>query len=486
MRSSGSISAHGVLLVACLALAALGASWAWKLHARPPRPRYVLVNETGRHDFDLALRMSLSLAEKKSGIENALVLLASLPPGKTIEEAAADYFSRLRIGERRNGRGVLYLYSARENLMKIEVSYALEGDIPDAYCRELEEAARTYMLSEVPQDFVSELIITTNLRGMGTKDADALSRPRWMSDDFLSGGAGALIHGYARTVEDYERAIRKLPEADLRDYAPSKDAEATLRRYLASLEAGIGDPRVPLLTKGGAVFRSVVPRDPAQLRRIFEFLQAGSPLRLFFSGDLALAVPAPGHSNLPVVLRRASDGLWYVDEPKAWTYFHRFEDGVDFQVKFADNPFLRALDGAGLLVTRQPIYGGHAGTPALPRYPFSPSVAVRELQERIAGHPDDAAAYAALGDLYLFEMDWITKAIGMYEKAQALAPETLAYRWRLVDLYLNDSRADKFLEELKFLSSRPDADGQARAWYRYYKAQYDAVMAGAGAAAAAR
>src|SRR6185437_457207 len=192
MRSSGSISARGVLLVACLALAALGASWAWKLHARPPRPRYVLVNETGRHDFDLALRMSLSLAEKKSGIENALVLLASLPPGKTIEEAAADYFSRLRIGERRNGRGVLYLYSARENLMKIEVSYALEGDIPDAYCRGLEEAARTYMLSEVPQDFVSELIITTNLRGMGTKDADALSRPRWMSDDFLSGGAAAL------------------------------------------------------------------------------------------------------------------------------------------------------------------------------------------------------------------------------------------------------------------------------------------------------
>jgi hypothetical protein len=478
MPSSASTSRRRALLAAGLAIAFLAAgSWAWKLHARAQRPRYVLVNETARHDFDLAFRMSLRLAEKKSGIENALVLLAALPPGKTIEETAADYFSRLRIGERRNGRGLLYLYSAKENLMRIEVAYALEGDIPDAYCRELEEAARTYMLSEVPQDFISELIITTNLRGMGSKDAAALSRPEWLSDDFLSGGAGARIHGYARTLEDYERAIRKLPEADLHQYAPSKDADETLRRYLASLEAGIGDPRLPLLTQGGAVFRSVVPRDAAQLRRIFRFLQAGSPLRLLFSGELALAVPRPGHSNLPVVLRRGADGLWYVDEPKAWTYFHRFEDDVNFQVKFADDPFLPALGAGGLLAARDAIYGNHAGTPPLPPYPSSPSAAVRTLERRIAQHPEDAAAYAALGDVYFFEMDWITKSIEMYEKAQALAPGTLAYRWRLVDLYLNDSRADKFLQELQVLASRPDADGQARAWYRYYKAQYDSVLA---------
>ena len=60
-------------------------------------------------------RMSLKLAEKKSGIENALVLLPALPPGKTIENTAAELLSKFRIGERRRGRGVLYLYSAKEN-----------------------------------------------------------------------------------------------------------------------------------------------------------------------------------------------------------------------------------------------------------------------------------------------------------------------------------------------------------------------------------
>lgn len=466
---------RAALIASCVALAVLAGAWrAWPLLHPPERPEYVLINETGQHDFDLALTMSLKLAERKSGIENALVLLPSLPPSKTIGETAADLLSRLRIGARRNGRGILYLYSARENLLKIEVSYALEGDIPDAYCRRLEEAARTYMLSEVPQDFISELIITTNLRGMGSReDAGPRSRPAWLSDEFLSGGAGALIHGYGRTLADYQRAVRRLPSADLDDYLPSKDADQSVRRYLASLAAGIGDPRLPLLTEGSRIFRAVVPRDDAQQRRIFEFFQAAAPYRLRFSGDLGLAIPQPAHSNLPIVLRRGADGLWYVDEPKAWTYFHRFEDDVDFHVKFPDNPFLDALRALHMPGADRAIYEDHARTPARIAYPYSLAAAVQAGEDRIRAAPGDAAAYAALGDLYLFEMDWITKSIALYEKAEALAPGNPDYRWRLADLYLDASRADKFLEELKFLSRRSPADPQARTWYRYYREQYD-------------
>src|SRR5882762_5505421 len=191
---------HRFATALTLAAAVAGAAYL-RWHPREaPRPRYVLVNETARHDFDLALRMSLKLAEEKSGIENALVLLAALPPDKSIEETAAEQFSRFRIGARRNGRGVLYLYSAKENLLKIEVSYALEGEIPDVLCRQLEEAAKTYMLSEVPQDFISELIITTNLRGIGSRQQAApTARPTWINDEFLSGGAGALVHGYSKS-----------------------------------------------------------------------------------------------------------------------------------------------------------------------------------------------------------------------------------------------------------------------------------------------
>ena len=65
-------------LICVAVLAALGGAVAWHHAHAPRRPQYVLINETGQHDFDLAFRMSLKLAENKSGIENALVLLQSL------------------------------------------------------------------------------------------------------------------------------------------------------------------------------------------------------------------------------------------------------------------------------------------------------------------------------------------------------------------------------------------------------------------------
>jgi TPM domain len=456
-----------------LALVAAGALL-WKRAQAPQRARYVLINETARHDFDLAFRMSLKLAEEKSGIENALVLLPQLPPAKTLEDAAVEYFSKLRIGARRNGRGILYLYSARENLLKVEVSYALEGEIPDLFCHQLEEAARTYMLSEVPQDFISELIITTNLRGMGSKsEAGSMARPAWINAEFLSGGAGALVHGYSRTLEEYQRAIRRLPQAQLNAYLPSVSAGITLQRYLLSLAQGVGDPRLPLLTEGSRIFRAVVPRDEAQQKRIFEFLDAAAPPRLVYAKDFALAVPQPGKSNLPIVLRRGTDGLWYVDEPKSWTYFHRFEDNVNFYVKYADNPFLKQLRSLRTPNMEQAIYADHVRTPIPPDYPFALARHVKTLEERTRALPNDAASYAALGNLYLFEMNWITRAIAYYEKAAALAPSELEYHWRLMDLYLNASRAENMLAELKFLSEHLPGDKQTRTWYEFYRKEYE-------------
>lgn len=459
-------------LALVLGVAVVGGAFLWQHTREPKRDRYVLINETNRHDFDLALHMSLKLAEKKSGIENALVLLPALQEGKTIEGTAAELFSKLRIGARRDGRGILYLYSVKDNLLKIEVSYALEGEITDGYCGRMEDAARTYMLSEVPQDFLSELIITTNLRGMGSKIEPASKRPEWLNAEFLSGGAGALVHGYSKSLDDYTRAIQHLPEAQLSSFRSSKDANITLQRYLLSLELGVGDPRLPLLTEGSRIFRATVPRDEWQQKRIFEFFEAAAPYRLLYANDLALLVPQPGKSNLPFVLRRGTDRLWYVDEPKSWTYFHRFEDDVNFLVKYADNPFLPQLRAAGMPHMETAVYGNHASTPARPAYPFGLAQAVNSMEARIRTS-NDAATYASLGDLYLFEMNWITKAIACYEKAEALAPNQFEYRWRLMDLYLNDSRADKMLAELKFLSEHLPNDTQTRAWYEYYKKEYD-------------
>ena len=111
------------------------------------------------HRHDLALAMSVKLASKKTDSEFALVRRRELPSGMNIKELALDLFEKFRIGKR-NGKGVLILFVEKTKEVKIEVSYALEGILTDALCRRLENAAQTYFLSDIPQDYFSELLIT--------------------------------------------------------------------------------------------------------------------------------------------------------------------------------------------------------------------------------------------------------------------------------------------------------------------------------------
>ncbi len=441
----------------------------------PSRPRYIFINETDHHEHDLALKMSLKLAEKRAGVENALILLKELPPGQTIERTAADLSREWSIGRDRSGRGLLYVYAEKENLFKIEVSYALEGVIPDALCGRLERAAQTYMLSEIPQDFLSELLITMNLRAKESGGADDQSSPLpdWLDANFLSGGAGVRAQGYRRSLADVQAAVARLPAARLADYAPSADPRETVARYLKSLALGVGDPRLPLLTEGSRVFRAVVPRNGDQQRRVYDYYKKASPATLLTAGALALAVFRPGVPNLPIVLRQSSAGLWFVDEAKSWTYFHRYEDGTDFYPKYDDLPFIAGLRALRFPTADRIVYRGRVKTPAPAPYPYSLAAAAQSLEDEASRDPDNADRWAALGEFYLFETDWLSQALRCFEKAADLAPDRMEYRWRLFDLYMNDSQAEKALKTLKFLSEKLPGDGEARRLYKFYREIYD-------------
>ena len=51
------------ILAGVAILAAIAVAFAWHHVHAPQRAEYVLINETDQHDFDLAFRMSLKLAE---------------------------------------------------------------------------------------------------------------------------------------------------------------------------------------------------------------------------------------------------------------------------------------------------------------------------------------------------------------------------------------------------------------------------------------
>lgn len=454
--------------VALLAAFALSAA----LGLAAGRPRYIFINESSLRGHDLALKMSLKLAEKGSGIENALILLDHLPDHQSLEQTATRLFDQHRIGVDRQGRGILYLYSEKENAFKIEVSYALEGIFPDALCGRLEEGARTYMLSEIPQDFLSELIITMNLHGREKDAATMATTPSWLLTTYLSGGAGVSAAGYRPTLAEVQRAIRTVAPADVAAVEPTTDPETTLKRYLASLEAGLGDPRLPLLTEGSQIFRAVVPRNAAQQRRVFDYYRRALPYRLHVKDGLALAVFKPGVANLPVLLRRTATGAWLVDEPRAWTWFHRYEDSVNFFPKYDDVPFVIELQAVRFPTAFSPTYRQRVPTPPAPRLPFDLKREVEALEAQTAARPADAGAFARLGELYLFEMNWRSRAIAAFERAAALEPRNLAHHWRLYDLYINNSEMEKALSELRLLAQALPRDPELHTWLTFYTDAY--------------
>ncbi len=439
------------------------------------RPRYIFINQTDRHEHDLALKMSLKLAEQRSGIENSLVLLKTLPGKASIEETAESIFQRWKIGQDRGGKGILYLYSEDENLFKIEVSYALEGIFPDALCRRLEEAAKTYMLSDIPQDFLSELLITMNIHGQDNKaELESFSNaPAWLKSGYMSGGAGAGAKGYRRSLKEYAEAVHRLPAEKLEDFEPSRDPHEVIDRYFKSLELGLGDPQLPFLTQGGQIFRMVVPRNKTQQQRVLNYYRKAMPFQLYTYENLGLAVFRPGVANLPIVLRHSNDGLWYIDEPKSWTYFHRFENGNDFYPKYDDLPFLQDLVSAQQPNAHQPIYRARVPTPPVISYPFSLVERVEDLDRKIKSDPYNDRAYAELGEVYLFEIGWVKKALEIFEKAANLNPQQIEYRWRLYDLYVNDSQMEKALDELKFLAKALPDDEEVKRWYFFYSKAYN-------------
>jgi hypothetical protein len=81
---------------------------------------------------------------------------------------------------------------------------------------------------------------------------------------------------------------------------------------------------------------------------------------------------------------------------------------------------------------------------------------VRGLVHDIEEHPRDSAAYARLGDTYLFEMNWLTRAREMFEKASTIDEENPGYHWRLHEIYINLSIPERALHELKILAPPPD------------------------------
>ncbi len=447
----------GLVLVAALAAGAVF-GWPWIRDQLRPPARNAFVNETADHKHDRALRSSARWFTERTGINLGIVIVRELPRLSTIESRADELFTELRLGRRSDGKALLFLWAEKERRFKIEVSYDLEGVFPDALCRRLEEGARTFMLNTSPfarRDFIVELNVTmmlhyTEYARVGTRSAMPLfpdAGKRYVGG-YLSGGAGYVGSGYSAAVEQVKLELKPLDKGLHDAMLPSMVPEETVERYLQSLELGIGEPQLPLLTEASSYFRMDKPHAPGYLQRIRAYISKGLPYRIKEQGDLAVVNFRPGTPVLPIFLRRDERRLWRVDEPKVWASVSLYQDGSS-QLKYMSSPYafgVEARPGQPLWA----VFGDKAVPPPLLAMPTRLTERLRRAESAVKARPGDAEAWKTLADLLHFEIFWLQATETVYEKIVQLEPGNEAMLWRLLDIYQMTS----------------DVDGQNRVWCR--------------------
>jgi hypothetical protein len=446
-----------------------------------PRDKVLFVNETADRKYDRVLKASARYFQERTGLQLGIILKSGLPDERGIEPFAAEAFKKARLGERNGGKALLFVWAEKERLFKIEVGYALEGVFPDALCRRLEAGARTFMLSGTPyarRDFLVELIVTMGLQYLEYRKTGQVpdftlptSGAGQLSTRYLSGGAGIVGRGYASSMEQVEREQVALPAGLASRMQPDADIDVVVRRYLESLELGIGDPQLPLVTEASRYFRMEKPHSPGYLQRIRAYQSKGMPYRIEQKNDLAAVHFKPGTPVLPILLRRNDKGLWFVDEPKVWSHFHLYQDG-SHGLKYNGAPYAfaaTAQSGAG----GRARFGSLVEVPPLARLSTDPRQLLRDAENAVFRAPRDPNAYMQLADVLHFELYWINAVGPVYEKVLELVPEDTAVRWRLVDIYEMTSDVDGAERQFREILKRNPNDVYAAHFLKHFKEFYD-------------
>jgi tetratricopeptide (TPR) repeat protein len=312
-----------VRLVVAVALAAIAlALWGrFPLVERPSRqaaereggPAPVVEDRAGRIGaFERPIRYFADAMREQLGIDLRVVTLHQ--PGEDIEGLAERTFRELGVGDGAPTGGILVLLEVADSRARIEVSYTLEGVLPDALLSRLarDQLAPYASYSAVGMG-VMDVASLLQRRLLAAAASGELVVPRAARDALAgrSGGGGAQV-----AVPDvpFDRDLkRRIPDGERTRYAPSADPAESAEAFLRVRRELAGDPTLELFTEGSRVQRARYPFAPFEEWELLAAAEASRPFEIRVDGDHAIAAsPRPARNFLPVLLER-SGGVWRVD-----------------------------------------------------------------------------------------------------------------------------------------------------------------------------
>lgn len=446
------------VFLSLIAVLALG----WLVYNHLTAEHYIYVNKTDDLSDADAVQLSIRSAQLRTGIQFAVVELPSLPENQNIQTAAAETFRALKLGAQTDDRAVLLYYIAEPASLKIEVSQRLEGSMTDVMTNRMEAAARTNMLKNRRADFLSELMITLCLlyeKNDVAASLDALSVGQPYLTKLYNAGGGAIGRGYAATTDQAKKETALMPSLAADKYMAARSPDAVVSRYLISLEAGIGDPNLPLLSESSRLYRLESPQNTGQVQRNARYYSMAQPYRLLQDGESAYALFTSAYPVLPIVLSKDADGLWHIEEGRMQSLFQRFEDSN------------RIFERYPLPLVHQEVL--HRQAPVVPHaHNGSVTKALHDLEQR--HQQGDLSATIALAERLYLDLYWQAAALPLYEHAIAADDHTYAaYRWRLLDGYLMTSDIKRYLQTWDQLACIYSDDTDLGLQRQFYHDTYD-------------
>lgn len=405
-----------------------------------------------------------------------------------VAPTAERLFRELGVGREAPTGGILILLEAEKGRARIEVSYSLEGLLPDLIvsriARDQLVPYASHRAAGMAVMDVVHFLRNRLLDGVATGEihlAGALREPDHLAKLLAgrSGGAGAQVA--LPELPSHTEYKRRIPDARRALYAPSTDpreSAAALQRARRDLA---GDPTLELFTEGSRVMRARYPVAPYEELLRVESTERSEPLELQVRGDRAyLGSPHPVRDFVPVLLVREG-GLWRVDLVETFKSFF-FDAYGNYVLVNTASPYAafqkpvvdRALELAPLDLGGEPIEAALARlersslardrfrmAEILMRNCFVSAEAIPAYAEAAAAAPRDAtvvltyadrAAYlympeiaadavAGLGPDYFTKVGWLYESAGKRERARE-------YYAKSLKLHPRDAYAREALERL--------------------------------------
>jgi len=284
-------------------------------YIKKPRPSHEtrIFDNANLIQYKNSLDSHLVTLYKLANIDMVVVTFEDLQ-GNDIDEVAEEILSSWKIGDNTNGlKGILFLLSVNEEMVRFEIGYDLEWIYPDSFVGYIErdQMAPFFEAGRVQDGIAATLeMIIARANEKIENQAYHPDEEGSVQSEYYSGGAGVKEQISVKTVKipdrtNYPEDIKSLfvPQATPEE-AYLLDIEKC-RRYIRGYDFDLYTDETRQISKNWMFTKAQMDNEVNDTR--------GKIFKVFTRGNLAVVIFEPKYRNCPpVYLQRNSEG-WQLD-----------------------------------------------------------------------------------------------------------------------------------------------------------------------------